>query len=168
MDKMPECYFYTTFGECQNQECYFRHINPEEKMSDCPWYARGFCKNGPRCRHKHVRHQPCTMYLAGFCPKGSRCEYGHPKFETVSEIPDQPQPDFGAGSIKQKVSCHICRGQHKAHQCPQRGELERSGSIICFKCGSKDHKANACPNRRNWHQQGGGGGGGDRFQRPRY
>ena len=23
-----------------------RHINPEENIKECPWYARGFCKHG--------------------------------------------------------------------------------------------------------------------------
>ncbi|XP_025719474.1 cleavage and polyadenylation specificity factor subunit 4 isoform X5 [Callorhinus ursinus] len=45
MTKMPECYFYSKFGECSNKECPFLHIDPESKIKDCPWYDRGFCKH---------------------------------------------------------------------------------------------------------------------------
>ncbi|TMS15707.1 Cleavage and polyadenylation specificity factor subunit 4 [Larimichthys crocea] len=36
MTKMPECYFYSKFGECSNKECPFLHIDPESKIKDCP------------------------------------------------------------------------------------------------------------------------------------
>ena len=42
--KMPECFFFSKYGECSNEDCVFRHIRPEDKMRDCPWYARGFCR----------------------------------------------------------------------------------------------------------------------------
>nr|XP_014426973.1 putative cleavage and polyadenylation specificity factor subunit 4-like protein [Pelodiscus sinensis] len=44
--KMPECYFYSKFGECSNRECPFLHIDPASRIKDCPWYNRGFCKQG--------------------------------------------------------------------------------------------------------------------------
>ncbi|VDP94206.1 unnamed protein product, partial [Echinostoma caproni] len=46
MTKMPECYFFSKFGECMNKECPFLHIDPATKVQDCPWYDRGFCRNG--------------------------------------------------------------------------------------------------------------------------
>ena len=47
MKKMPECWFYSKYGECCNgDECMYLHIDPESKKKECPWYARGFCKNG--------------------------------------------------------------------------------------------------------------------------
>ncbi len=63
LSKMPECYFYTKYGkvktimsnflsivnnkgECSNPECMYLHIRPEDKMKDCLWFARGFCKHG--------------------------------------------------------------------------------------------------------------------------
>ncbi|RLW01632.1 hypothetical protein DV515_00007813 [Chloebia gouldiae] len=70
MTKMPECYFYSKFGECSNKECPFLHIDPESKIKDCPWYDRGFCKHGPLCRHRHTRRVICVNYLVGFCPEG--------------------------------------------------------------------------------------------------
>jgi cleavage and polyadenylation specificity factor subunit 4 len=76
LSKMPECYFFSKFGECSNPECMYLHINPEDKMKECPWYARGFCKHGPRCRHKHAKRVACANYLAGFCPDGTACNYG--------------------------------------------------------------------------------------------
>ena len=33
-------------GQCSNKECPFLHLNPEDKIKDCPWYDRGFCKHG--------------------------------------------------------------------------------------------------------------------------
>lgn len=60
LSKMPECFFFSKFGktqsslilitsgECSNPECMYLHINPEDKMKECPWYARGFCKHGMR------------------------------------------------------------------------------------------------------------------------
>lgn len=47
MKKMPECWFYSKYGECCNgDECMYLHIDPESKQKECPWYARGFCKHG--------------------------------------------------------------------------------------------------------------------------
>ncbi|XP_012351800.1 cleavage and polyadenylation specificity factor subunit 4 isoform X3 [Nomascus leucogenys] len=69
MTKMPECYFYSKFGECSNKECPFLHIDPESKIKDCPWYDRGFCKHAldlncpweppssPHCRSRHSLQQ---------------------------------------------------------------------------------------------------------------
>nr|KAF6354623.1 cleavage and polyadenylation specific factor 4 [Myotis myotis] len=75
MTKMPECYFYSKFGECSNKECPFLHIDPESKIKDCPWYDRGFCKHGPLCRHRHTRRVTCVNYLVGFCPEGPSCKF---------------------------------------------------------------------------------------------
>uniref|UniRef100_A0A5K4F9M8 Cleavage and polyadenylation specificity factor subunit 4 n=1 Tax=Schistosoma mansoni TaxID=6183 RepID=A0A5K4F9M8_SCHMA len=75
MTKMPECYFFSKFGECMNKECPFLHIDPASKVQDCPWYDRGFCRNGPLCRNRHVRRVACKNYINGFCPKGRECKY---------------------------------------------------------------------------------------------
>ncbi|OON13626.1 hypothetical protein X801_10599 [Opisthorchis viverrini] len=32
MTKMPECYFFSKFGECMNKECPFLHIDPASKV----------------------------------------------------------------------------------------------------------------------------------------
>ena len=81
LKRMPECYFFSKFGECNNPECMYLHINPESKVRECPWYTRGFCKNGPNCRQRHVKRAPCSVYLTGFCPEGPNCKLGHPKYE---------------------------------------------------------------------------------------
>jgi cleavage and polyadenylation specificity factor subunit 4 len=81
LKRMPECYFFSKFGECNNLECMYLHINPESKIKECPWYTRGFCKNGPNCRQKHIKRAPCPIYLTGFCPEGPNCKLGHPKYE---------------------------------------------------------------------------------------
>ncbi|OMJ22258.1 Cleavage and polyadenylation specificity factor subunit 4 [Smittium culicis] len=47
LTKMPECWFYAKYGECGNSdECVYQHIDPDSRIKDCPWYSRGFCKNG--------------------------------------------------------------------------------------------------------------------------
>ena len=33
-------------GQCNNKECPFLHIDPEQKVKDCAWYDRGFCRHG--------------------------------------------------------------------------------------------------------------------------
>jgi cleavage and polyadenylation specificity factor subunit 4 len=45
--RMPECWFFTKYGECCNgEECLYLHVDPEKRRVECPWYARGFCKHG--------------------------------------------------------------------------------------------------------------------------
>eukprot|EP00158_Paraphelidium_tribonemae_P005134 Partr_v1_DN27181_c1_g1_i1_m15937 putative Polycomb group ring finger len=81
LKKMPECWFYSNYGECSNAECMYLHIDPESKIKECPWYNRGFCKHGPTCRNKHARKNACQAYLTGFCPLGPECPRGHAKHE---------------------------------------------------------------------------------------
>jgi hypothetical protein len=69
MTRMPLCHFFVE-GHCTKDDCQFLHIRPEDSAADCPWYARGFCKHGPKCRKKHTRKELCGSYMAGFCPKG--------------------------------------------------------------------------------------------------
>jgi len=113
---MPPCYFFINYGECSNSDCLFLHSNPEERIKDCPWYDRGFCRNGPHCKHRHRRGVLCISYMNGFCPDGPECKYKHPRFE----LPPMEQltnlgnrkPNFGL------VVCHHC-GElgHKISQC---------------------------------------------------
>ena len=32
-DRMPECWFFSNFGECNNKDCIFLHLRPEDKVS---------------------------------------------------------------------------------------------------------------------------------------
>lgn len=82
LKRMPECHFFSTYGECSNPECLYLHIDPNSKVKQCQWYARGFCKHGAECRGRHVRNTACPQYLSGFCPFGPECQFGHPKYET--------------------------------------------------------------------------------------
>ncbi|XP_014593037.2 putative cleavage and polyadenylation specificity factor subunit 4-like protein [Equus quagga] len=75
--RMPECYFFSKFGDCNNKECPFLHVKPAFKTRDCPWYDQGFCKDGPLCKYRHVRRTLCINYLAGFCPEGPKCQFAH-------------------------------------------------------------------------------------------
>ena len=31
-DRMPECWFFSNFGECSNKDCIFLHLRPEDKV----------------------------------------------------------------------------------------------------------------------------------------
>lgn len=86
--RMPECFFYSKYGECSNAECPYRHVDPEKKKNECPYYARGFCRHGPKCRHRHVKKVACPNYLAGFCKDGPDCVFGHARFEIPKSIDD--------------------------------------------------------------------------------
>ncbi|GFO02089.1 cleavage and polyadenylation specificity factor subunit 4-like [Plakobranchus ocellatus] len=111
MSKMPECFFFSKYGQCNNKECPFLHIDPENKVRDCPWYDRGFCRHGPNCKNRHVRRVICQCYLNGFCLDGPNCKYVHPSFKI-------PEPDPVFAQKKQSIVCHLCmQPGHKAIQC---------------------------------------------------
>ncbi|XP_059937453.1 putative cleavage and polyadenylation specificity factor subunit 4-like protein [Mesoplodon densirostris] len=84
--RMPVCYFYSKFGECNNKECPFLHVKPAFKTRDCPWYDQGFCKDGPLCKYRHVRRIMCINYLAGFCPEGPKCQFAQ-KVQSPKTVP---------------------------------------------------------------------------------
>jgi len=80
--KMPPCQFYVTPGlGCANPECLFLHVNAEKEMKECPFYARGFCRLGPRCKNRHTRGTFCPNYMSGFCISGPLCQFSHPKWD---------------------------------------------------------------------------------------
>eukprot|EP00696_Hemimastix_kukwesjijk_P006771 gnl/Hemi2/18591_TR6148_c0_g1_i1.p1 gnl/Hemi2/18591_TR6148_c0_g1~~gnl/Hemi2/18591_TR6148_c0_g1_i1.p1 ORF type:complete len:282 (+),score=36.87 gnl/Hemi2/18591_TR6148_c0_g1_i1:129-848(+) len=161
LSKMPECYFFSKFGECSNPYCMFQHITPDIRSKECQWYLRGFCKHGVTCRHKHVRKKVCLNYMIGFCPDGLGCQFGHPKFELPREDDDLP------AAKKQRMVCHRCNQEgHKIAQCPvqlaEEAEMQRAreqehhggglgprplDQVTCYKCGAKGHYANRCPTR---------------------
>ena len=104
MAKMPECYFFTQYNECTNEDCLYLHITNKERVSVCQFYQRGFCRHGGACRNRHDEKVLCEKYALGFCPDGPNCDYGHPDFDTV--------PD------SRNVECHLCgRSGHKAADC---------------------------------------------------
>ncbi|EFA84764.1 CCCH-type zinc finger-containing protein [Heterostelium album PN500] len=155
--KMPECYFFSKFGECSNQECMYLHLNPEEKVIECPWYARGFCKHGPKCRHKHVKKLLCENFYLGFCPEGPRCKYGHPKFELPKEETESRQQDIEKQQQSQLQSQHHNQqiiNQIKQHH-PNGGG--GGGGPPSMEGQQQQQQQQLYPQR--------GGGGGDKFMR---
>jgi len=57
-------------------KCKFRHVDPESKITECPYFNQGFCKYGPKCNKRHVKREICEAYLLGFCPDGPKCKLG--------------------------------------------------------------------------------------------
>lgn len=171
MTKMPECYFYSKFGECSNKECPFLHIDPESKIKDCPWYDRGFCKHGPLCRHRHTRRVICVNYLVGFCLEGPYCKFMHPRFELpmgtgVEQPPLQQQQQVlqkninqflqRSSSLVQITSTNTIVGPPKPMTQPggivPQSQFQSTSNrgprpleqVTCYKCGEKGHYANRC------------------------
>ncbi|KAG0267070.1 Cleavage and polyadenylation specificity factor subunit 4 [Mortierella polycephala] len=147
--KMPECWFYSKYGECNNgAECIYLHIDPESKIKDCPWYARGFCKHGPNCRHKHTRKVVCQNYVTGWCPQGPNCPNGHPKYEL-------PPPNWDDGQGARQIPQDRMHGDRDEIQRPE-GETptyRKMEDVTCFKCQQKGHYANRCPQGRSHDMQ---------------
>ncbi|VDK78662.1 unnamed protein product [Litomosoides sigmodontis] len=168
--KGDQCEFLHEYDlmACSNRECPFRHIDPESKIKDCPWYDRGFCRHGPFCKHRHRRRVLCPNYLAGFCPDGRECKYAHPSFN----IPpvDTTQILRARGQYNIGIVCHNCHERgHKATYCPHLptqtqlplldsskvnaqisqelvalSEKKALSDVTCYKCGEKGHYANRC------------------------
>lgn len=119
LSKMPECQFYADYQDCANPECLFIHVTPDTVRQECPWYARGFCKNGPTCRNKHTKKVACDNYLLGLCPDGPACTLGHPKFELSREAVEAAAPLSRGARIV--VKCHGCgEAGHVLSDCPNR------------------------------------------------
>ncbi|KAI1715446.1 zinc finger c-x8-C-x5-C-x3-H type (and similar) domain-containing protein [Ditylenchus destructor] len=170
LSKMPECFFFSKYMACSNKECPFRHIDPESKIKDCPWYDRGFCRHGPFCKHRHRRRIFCPLFLLGFCPEGPNCKFTHPSFNLPAYDPRGPVgTKFGHQSAN--ILCHNCHERgHKATNCPhlptqtQLPQVDHSrarqfnqpidysfltdkknlADVTCYKCGEKGHYANRC------------------------
>ncbi|KAL3117857.1 hypothetical protein niasHT_006289 [Heterodera trifolii] len=165
LSRMPECFFFSKYLACSNRECPFRHIDPESKIKDCPWYDRGFCRHGPFCKNRHRRRVLCQFYLLGFCTDGPVCKFSHPSFNLPMPEP-APKLNFRPNYA---VTCHNCHERgHKATHCPhlpaqtQLPQVDASklkqfqndhhphesrrnvADITCYKCGEKGHYANRC------------------------
>ncbi|KAM9537730.1 putative cleavage and polyadenylation specificity factor subunit 4-like protein isoform 1-T1 [Guaruba guarouba] len=78
-------------SECSNKACPFLHVDASTVC--CPWYDRGFCRQGPLCKYKHKRRVMCANYLVGFCPDGPNCRFMHLKAGLMKSSTD---PSKGA------------------------------------------------------------------------
>eukprot|EP00039_Didymoeca_costata_P009090 m.120349 g.120349 ORF g.120349 m.120349 type:complete len:489 (+) comp14356_c0_seq4:177-1643(+) len=138
MRRMPECYFWTTFGECHNEECVYLHLDPEMKRRDCLWYARGFCKHGPECKNRHRKETICVNWLCGFCLDGKKCKLAHPRWEIPVEVKDDEGQIISTSKLPPTKG-----GPEQDFSGPTRS----LDSVTCYKCGEKGHYANKCPQR---------------------
>ncbi|NXJ43322.1 CPSF4 factor, partial [Ciconia maguari] len=133
--KMPECYFYSKFGECSNKDCPFLHIDATTSTVGCPWYDRGFCRHGgvvpcphkqerllcaagPLCKYKHTRRVMCTNYLVGFCPEGPKCKFMHLKAGLMTSSTDPPQVMQGSSCGTAAANCPSCPMSPQGAGCP--------------------------------------------------
>ena len=68
---------FLLLGQCSNKECPFLHLNPADKIKDCPWYDRGFCKHGKIVYTRF--HQILANVSHTFSIKGgqARACFGH-------------------------------------------------------------------------------------------
>ncbi|KAM9177486.1 putative cleavage and polyadenylation specificity factor subunit 4-like protein [Mergus octosetaceus] len=131
--KMPECYFHAKFGECSIKDCPFLHVDATvDNSRACPWYNRGFCRNGPSCKYKHTRRVMCANYLVGFCPEGPKCKFMHLKAGLLTHGVD---PAKGARTGRRSP------GTAAASPNSLQWLLEPG---TCFKCRQKGHYAGKC------------------------
>lgn len=57
----PECQFYKSTGsQCTNPDCSFRHPDVAEQV-ECVSFAKGFCKDGPKCMWVHVKQKASQL-----------------------------------------------------------------------------------------------------------
>ncbi|XP_068511385.1 putative cleavage and polyadenylation specificity factor subunit 4-like protein isoform X2 [Anas acuta] len=143
-------------GECSIKDCPFLHVDTTVNNSRaCPWYDRGFCRNGPSCKYKHRRRVMCANYLVGFCPEGPNCKFMHLKAGLLTHSVDPakgarcPQglaPAAGGESSPEDVLAPQSTGQRSpgtaAASPPSLQWLLEPGT--CFKCGQKGHYAGKC------------------------
>lgn len=53
----PVCHFFNKEeGRCNNPDCIFRHPSTIDDDVLCIAYAKGFCEQGEKCPHRHVKH----------------------------------------------------------------------------------------------------------------
>ncbi|NXK06955.1 CPSF4 factor, partial [Herpetotheres cachinnans] len=163
--KMPECYFFSKFGQCSNKDCPFKHSDATASTMGCPWYDRGFCRQepllcvaGPLCKYKHTRRVMCANYLVGFCPEGPKCKFMHlscPIFPQgagcpwgldlaageesgCKDVPPTETPLPVTGTTQ-----HLAAQLWDTNSCspgPQ-SPLEQG---TCIKCGEKGHYGSKC------------------------
>ena len=62
LSRMPVCPSSTKGRPCTNEDCVFKHMDPNDKQV-CPRYALGYCHKGNRCQFKHERGTVPPDYL---------------------------------------------------------------------------------------------------------
>ncbi|XP_038227018.2 putative cleavage and polyadenylation specificity factor subunit 4-like protein isoform X4 [Dermochelys coriacea] len=128
MTKMPECYFYSKFGECSNRECPFLHIDPASRIKDCP------CPKADLMLCNSDLSQGLLLPSQAADSKSVH-EQQAPEVLLLSR-----QPGARAAQCQRKAA-------PEAGGYPY-GMLRPLGQVTCFKCGDKGHYANKCSKSR--------------------
>ncbi|XP_068888756.1 putative cleavage and polyadenylation specificity factor subunit 4-like protein isoform X2 [Aphelocoma coerulescens] len=114
--RMPECYFYSKFGECTSKDCPFLHAGATASTVGCPWYDRGFCRHGPLCKYKHTRRVMCANYLVGFCPEGPKCKF-------VQKLDVHGGWYSGIWLLQRRGEVRTCHPRSHLHMSPSTWQL---------------------------------------------
>ncbi|XP_043383546.1 putative cleavage and polyadenylation specificity factor subunit 4-like protein isoform X3 [Chelonia mydas] len=125
MTKMPECYFYSKFGECSNRECPFLHLDPASRIKDCP------CPKGDLML--------CNSDVSQGLPPPSQAA-------DSKSVHEQQAPQVLLLSHQPGARAAQCQ-REEAGGYPY-GMLRPLGQVTCFKCGDKGHYANKCSKSR--------------------
>lgn len=58
----PVCHFFNKDGgRCNNPDCIFRHPSSLDGDLICVAYARGFCEQGEKCPHRHIKRRKTEL-----------------------------------------------------------------------------------------------------------
>nr|KAF6415398.1 cleavage and polyadenylation specific factor 4 like [Molossus molossus] len=95
---MPECYFFSKFGECSNKECHFLHTKTVFRTRDCPWYDQGFCRDVPQPQDEpslqpDARGAHPALGSSTFC-----CYLATPKAPFPDGVSASPPPPAAPGA----------------------------------------------------------------------
>ena len=131
-DKMPICPY--PYVMCPMRErCIYKHPDRDRQNTykeKCPFYEKGYCKNGLSCKHRHEPKQICPNYVYGFCPEGPDCRYSHP-----------PSPISDEDDSLERLAFLIEFKKLWPYSSIPVWYIDR----VCHKCGETGHSYKECP-----------------------
>ena len=123
-------------------------------LEPCPYYERGFCYKGAKCRFlaQHLnqclqnnfftKQEICVNYMMGFCPYGPDCKQKHLKSVIIDEQSSLKQlanfPDQENWSMTQQAPPQPTTGRNNSMM------MKNQKPTICYNCGKMGHKSTYC------------------------